>query len=200
MPRAFNRSTSWNSASVSCLARLAVGSSMISTWASWASALAISVSCQYAVLRLPSTAPGSMSTSIALKTSAARLRASRSSISRPPPSGSRGEVDVLRDGEGGDQAELLEDHPDTGRPGPVDGGEVDRLAVDQNLALVGRVHPLKDLHQGRLAGAVAAGKGVYFTLGDFEADVAQHRGGVEGLVDAAHLDGQLGGASVYWSM
>ena len=64
MPRAFSRSTSSNSASVSCLARLAVGSSMISTWASWASALAISVSCQYAVLRLPSTAPGSTSTSI----------------------------------------------------------------------------------------------------------------------------------------
>jgi hypothetical protein len=48
---------------------------MISTWASWASAFAISVSYQYAVLRLPGTAPGLMSTSIPWKTSAARLRA-----------------------------------------------------------------------------------------------------------------------------
>ena len=106
----------------------------------------------------------------------------------------RGEVDVLRDGEGGDQAELLEDHADTGSPGTVDGGVGRGFAVYQNLALVGRVHPLKDLHQGRFPGAVAAGKGVYFTLGDFEADVAQNRGGVKGFVDAAHLDRQWGRA------
>ena len=58
MPRAFSRATNSKSASVSCLARLAVGSSMISTWASWASAFAISVSCQYAVPSCPAPAPG----------------------------------------------------------------------------------------------------------------------------------------------
>ena len=61
---------------------------------------------------------------------------------------------------------------DPGGPGTVDGGVGRGLAIYQDLALVGRVHPLKDLHQGRFAGAVAAGKGMYFTLGDFEADVA----------------------------
>ena len=84
----FSRCTRANSASVSCLARLAVGSSMISTRASCASAFAISVSCQYAVPRSETTARGSTSTSMSLNTARARRTASRSLIRRPRPSGS----------------------------------------------------------------------------------------------------------------
>ena len=123
------------SASVSCLARLAVGSSMISTWASWASAFAISVSCQYAVLRLPSTAPGIDVDLHLLEDLGGPLAGFPVVDQATTAQGFRGEVDVLRNGQGGDQAELLEHHADAGGPGTVDGGVGRGLAIYQDLAL-----------------------------------------------------------------
>ena len=124
------------------------------------------------MLRLPSTAPGIDVDLHPLEDLGGPLAGFPVVDQATTAQGFRGEVNVLRDGEGGDQAELLEHHADPGGPGTVDGGVGRGLAIYQDLALVGRVHPLKDLHQGRFAGAVAAGKGMYFTLGDFEADVA----------------------------
>ena len=66
------------------------------------------------------------------------------------------EHDVLGDGEDRHEHEVLVDHADAGRDritGPV---ELDRLAVDQDLALVRRVEAVQDVHEGGLAGAVLA--------------------------------------------
>jgi hypothetical protein len=61
---------------------------------------------------------------------------------------------VLGDGEDGDQHEVLVHHADTGRDGVAGAGEVLHLVVEQDLALVGPVEAVQDVHQRGLAGAV----------------------------------------------
>jgi hypothetical protein len=67
--------------------------------------------------------------------------------------------------------EVLEDHADAG----VDrlGGRLqdDVLALDRDRALVGTLHPIEDLHQGRLAGAVLADQGVHRAGPDRHIDI-----------------------------
>jgi hypothetical protein len=87
MPWDFSRRTSSKSASTSCLASEAVGSSMMSTLASCPNALAISVSCHWAVESAPTSAAGSIATPMRASSSAARDCMARSSM-RPPRVGS----------------------------------------------------------------------------------------------------------------
>jgi len=70
------------------------------------------------------------------------------------------EKDVVGDGENGDEHEVLMDHADPARDGVGRPGDVDLLAVEQDLALVGLRQPVEDVHQGGLAGPVLAQQGV----------------------------------------
>ena len=49
-------------------------------------------------------------------------------------------------------------------------GDPDRLAVEEDLALVGRGQPVQDVHEGRLAGAVLAEQRVDLARADVEVD------------------------------
>ena len=79
------------------------------------------------------------------------------------PSGPRvdldAEHDVLGDGEHRHEHEVLVDHADAGGDRVARAAERDRLAVDQDLALVGLVEAVQDVHQRGLAGAVLAEQG-----------------------------------------
>ena len=66
------------------------------------------------------------------------------------------EHDVLGDGEDRDQHEVLVDHADAGADRVAGAAELDRLAVDEDLALVRPVEAGEDVHQRGLAGAVLA--------------------------------------------
>ena len=66
------------------------------------------------------------------------------------------EHDVLGHGEHRHQLEVLVDHADAAADGVAGVVQVDDLAVDQDLALVGLVQPEQHLDQRALAGAVLA--------------------------------------------
>ena len=61
-------------------------------------------------------------------------------------------------------------------------------AVDGDRALVGTLHPVQDLHQGRLAGAVLADDRVDLAAGDPQVDVAVGDDAGESFGDADQLD------------
>ena len=63
---------------------------------------------------------------------------------------------------------MLVDHSDARGDGVGGVGEGRRLAVDQNLALLGPIQPVQDVHEGRFARAVLAEKGVYLPRPDSE--------------------------------
>jgi hypothetical protein len=48
---------------------------------------------------------------------------------------------------------------------------VHHLTVDEDLALVGVVQPVQDVHQGALAGAVLAEQGRHLTTSHHEVDI-----------------------------
>ena len=66
------------------------------------------------------------------------------------------EHDVLDDGEGLDEHEVLVHHADAGMDGIVRRADGNRLAVDTDLAGIGLVEAVQDRHQRRFAGAVLA--------------------------------------------
>ena len=68
----------------------------------------------------------------------------------------------------------------------------DRLALPQDLALVGLVAGREHLDQRRLAGAVLAEQAVHLAGADVELDAAQGEDAGEALDDAAHLQQRLG--------
>ena len=75
-----------------------------------------------------------------------------------------GEDDVLGHCHHRDQHEVLVDHPHARIDRGARRAESHRLVLDQDLALVGVVEPVEDVHQGRLPGAVLAEEGVDFPL------------------------------------
>ena len=101
------------------------------------------------------------------------------------------EHDVLGDGEDRHQHEVLVHHADAGGDG-VRAGRVklQRLAVDQDLALVGLVEPVEHVHQGRLAGAVLAEQGVDLSRLHRQVDVVVGDQITEPLGDAAQFESQ----------
>ena len=68
--------------------------------------------------------------------------------------------EVLGDGEGGRQPEMLVDHPDAGLDRVAWRVERHRLTVKQDLAFVGSVEPGEDVRERGLASAVLAEQGV----------------------------------------
>jgi hypothetical protein len=87
-----------------------------------------------------------------------------------------------------DQHEVLVDHPDAGRDGGTRIVERHDPAVDDDLALVGLVEAIEDVHQGRLAGAVLAEQGVDLARLDDQADVLVRDDSRESLGDPAQLE------------
>ena len=81
------------------------------------------------------------------------------------------EHDVLGHGEHRHQLEVLVDHPDAARDGVAGVAQVHRLALDDDLALVGRVEPEQHLHERALAGAVLAEQPVDLAPAQLDADV-----------------------------
>ena len=85
------------------------------------------------------------------------------------------EVEVARDVERGGDGEVLVDRLDAGLAGVLRVLELDRLAVDEDLAGIGHVRPREALDERRLAGAVVA-------------DDGEHLAGVQLEVDAGEAD------------
>ena len=95
---------------------------------------------------------------------------------------------VLQDGERLDQHEMLVDHADAGLDRILRAANGPLLPVDQDLAAVGLVEAVEDVHQRRLAGAVLADDAVDRAGRDDEVDRPVGVDGAEPLVDAAQLD------------
>ena len=85
------------------------------------------------------------------------------------------EHDVLGDGQDRDEHEVLVDHADPARDGIGRTEDVDRLAVEQDLALVGHRQPVEDVHQRGLAGAVLAEQRVDLARPEVEIDARRWR-------------------------
>ena len=66
--------------------------------------------------------------------------------------------------------------------------DVDRFAVESDLALVGPVEAVEDLHQRALAGTVLAQQGVHLTGAHLEVDTVAGHHAWEPLDDAAHRE------------
>ena len=71
---------------------------------------------------------------------------------------------------------------------------VSLLAVDQDLAAVGRTGPREALHQCRLAGAVAADEAQDLAGVEVDGDVIDGVDAAEGDLDVAHLDERVSAA------
>ena len=87
-----------------------------------------------------------------------------------------------------DEHEVLVHHPDPAADRVLRGAEADALALEQDLALVGPVEPVDDVHQRRLAGAVLAEEGVHLARDEVEVDVVVREDARELLGDAAQLE------------
>ena len=113
------------------------------------------------------------------------------------------EEDVLGDRQVRHQREFLVDDDDAARFAVLDAPEADRLAVQDDLAVVAarRVDPGQHLHQGGLPGAVLAADRVDLAAPYGERDVLQRGDPGEGLRDATHLEDVVahGYPSCSWS-
>ena len=96
--------------------------------------------------------------------------------------------DVLGDGEDRHEHEVLVDHADAAGDGVGRAGDLDRLAVEQDLALVRRGEAVEDVHQRGLARAVLAEQRVDLARADGQVDVVVGQDARVALGDAAHLE------------
>ena len=87
-----------------------------------------------------------------------------------------------------DQHEVLVHHPDPAVDRVLGRVERDRLAVEPDLALVGLVEAVEDVHQRRLARAVLAQQRMHLALPQVEVDVVVGDDAREALRDAPHLE------------
>ena len=105
------------------------------------------------------------------------------------------EDDVLRHRHHRDQHEVLMHHPHAGLDRGARRAELHRLAGDHDLALVGVVQPVEDVHQRRLAGTVLAEQRVDLALPQVEVDVVVRDDARKALRDVAHLEHGAGRSS-----
>ena len=185
------------STSTSASLSAAVGSSMMSTFASNDSALAISTICWRATVSRSTGSAGS----------SARPSRSNSSCA-PPVQGAvveedaraallAADEDVLRDREVGHQVELLVDDADAlllGVPRPV---EHELVPVHAEHAGVGRVDAGEQLHERRLAGAVLAHEREHLAEAQLEAHVVERLHAGESLAHALELEERGGCRGVH---
>ncbi len=176
------------SSSVSCGVSTAVGSSKTSTFASRDRALMISTRCCTPTGRSSTLASGSMSKPKRAEISRTFARAASRS-SRPAARGLLvAEHDVLGHREDGDEHEVLVHHADAGVHRVAGAGEGLHLVVEQDLALVGLVQAVEDVHQRGLARTVLAEQGVDLAGLHDEVDVVVGDQGAEALGDATKLE------------
>ncbi len=81
------------------------------------------------------------------------------------------EHDVLGDGEHGYELEVLVDHADAAGDGVAGVAQVHRLALDDDLAVVGVVEPEQHLDERALAGSVLAEQAEDLPAVQLDADV-----------------------------
>ena len=98
------------------------------------------------------------------------------------------EDDVLRHRHHGDEHEVLVHHPDPEVDRLVRGADPLRLPAHADLALVGVVEPVEDVHQRRLAGAVLAEERVHLAGAELEVDRVVGDDAREPLRDALQLE------------
>jgi hypothetical protein len=104
-----------------------------------------------------------------------------------------GEHDVLGDRHHRDQHEVLVHHADAGLDRVLGGRDPHRLAVHPDLAGVGLVEPVEDVHQRRLARPVLAQQGVHLAGCELEVDRVVGHQAAEALGDSAQFQGWVVG-------
>ncbi len=82
---------------------------------------------------------------------------------------------------------MLVHHADAEADRPAGRADLDLLAAEQDLALVGLVEPVEDVHQGRLARAVLPEQRVDLSTAQLEVHRAVRDQGAEPLGDATEL-------------
>ncbi|MDQ1215290.1 hypothetical protein QE411_000145 [Microbacterium arborescens] len=102
------------------------------------------------------------------------------------------EHDVLGDGEDRHEHEVLVHHADTGAHGVTGSAEVLDDVVEEDVALVGLIEAVEDVHEGRLAGAVLPEESVDLARPDDEVDVIVGDQGAEALGDAPEFELHVG--------
>ena len=102
--------------------------------------------------------------------------------------GLRAEHDVLGHRHHRDEHEVLVDHPDPVLDGVLRRVHRDRLALDEDLALVRPVQAVDDVHERRLAGAVLAEERVHLPPAEVEVDRVVRDDPGKALRDAAQLE------------
>ncbi len=103
------------------------------------------------------------------------------------------EHDVLGDRHHRDEHEVLVDHPDPVLDRILRGVHRDRLALDEDLALVGLVDAVDDVHERRLAGAVLTEERVHLAAAKIEVDSIVRDDPRKALRDAAQFQDGRGG-------
>ena len=95
---------------------------------------------------------------------------------------------VLGDREVRHQVQLLVDHADAEVERGPRVGDLDRLALEADLAAIGLVDAGQDLHEGRLAGAVLTDERVDLPRSQLEGRIDERADAREFLGDPGHLD------------
>jgi hypothetical protein len=101
------------------------------------------------------------------------------------------EHDVLGDRHHRDEHEVLVHHSDPRRDRLVRRPESHPLGLHEDLAAVGLVEPVEDVHQRRLAGTVLAEERVHLPAAEVEVDVVVREHTRKLLGDPAELEDQL---------
>ena len=112
------------------------------------------------------------------------------------------EEDVLGHGLRWDQREVLVDHADAGGDRVPWRAQLDRLATDPDLALVGTVQAGEHVHERALACPVLAQQGMDLADAQVEVDVIVGDDSRERLDDPDRLDGERGrrsGLGALWT-
>ena len=98
------------------------------------------------------------------------------------------EENVVGHAQVGRERQLLVNHRDAGAPGSHRVARGVGLPVEEHLPCVRLDRAGQDRHQRALAGAVLAHQAAHFAWRHGEVDACQRDGGIEPLLDAAHLE------------
>ena len=188
VPAAVSVRSTLNRSCDSCAVSTAVGSSSTSTLAPRNSARRISTRCWAPTPRSSTLASGRIASpycSAQLPRAPHRLLV----VQQRPARGLGPQHQVLGHGHDRDEHEVLVDHADAQPDRLPRGVDRDRLAVEQDLALVRVVEPVEDVHQRRLAGPVLPEQRMDLAALELEVDRVVRDQRAEALRDPAQLEG-----------
>ena len=188
-PSAVSVRSTLNSSAASCAVSTAVGSSRISTSAPRCSTRRISTRCCWPTPMSSTRARGS--TTRPKRSDRSRTRSlGRVDVEQRALARLGRQHDVLGHGHDRDQHEVLVHHPDAHADRLARRADVHRLAAEADLALVGLVQPVEDVHERRLAGSVLPEQGVNLAAAQVEVDVVVRDQRAEALRHALQLEGE----------